>query len=169
MLGAVLILQDAGPADHANVKRATAALEGVCERVLVFGGASEPDTDHRPLPADPSELAAVAAALREAGDGHVAVLPVDLGHPSAELLRYMAHVRGSFEAVVPERRDGTAQPLVALYHASLLRRADGLLAAGERDLSKLLHLASVRRISVDETAKFGEPEGLLERTGPTRL
>lgn len=168
MLGAVLIMQAAGATEPSGVHLATTVLKSVCDRVIVFGGEAAGAAAH-PLPGDASELAAVAAALREAADGHVALLSADLLHPSSELLRYMAQVRGSFEAVVPEHRDETPEPLMAIYHPSLLRRAEGLVAAGERELSNLLEAATVRRISVEEIAKFGEPERLLERTGPPSI
>ncbi|MFO8080037.1 MAG: NTP transferase domain-containing protein [Armatimonadota bacterium] len=168
MLGAVLVLHKAGATEPAAVRLATTVLESICERVVVFGGGASRAIDH-PLPADTSDLAAVAAALREAADGHVAVLSADLLHPSSELLRYMAQVRGSFEAVVPEHRDASPEPLAAIYHASLLRRAEGLIAAGERELPKLLEAATVRRVSVEEVAKFGEPQRLLERATPTQI
>lgn len=169
MLGAIVFVQGAKATEAASVQRASAALKQVCSRVVVLGGAELPDADHRPLPRDVSELAAVAAALREAGEGHVAVFAADLRHPSSELLRYMAHVRGSFEVIAPQRRDGSLQPLAALYRTSLLRRAEGLLAAGERELSELLKLATLRPVSVEEVAKFGEPEDLLERSGPAPM
>ena len=164
MLGAILVPPTAEAIDSEGIRAASVALEAVCDRVLVFGSGSKAVT--HPLPADASDLAAVTAALRQAGEDHVAVLAADLLHPSGELLRYMERVRGSFEAVVPERRNGGLQPLAAIYHGALLRRAEGLIAAGERDLAALLELASVRRISIEETAKFGDPERLLQRGRP---
>lgn len=166
MLGAIVIVQGAAPPDPAQLQASTAALEAVCDRVVVLGSEVAAAATH-PLAGDPTALRAVTEALGEADRGHVAVLAADIIHPSAELLRYMAHVTAGFEAVVPDRRDGTPQPLAAVYHTSLLRRADGLLAAGQRDLTGLLDLANVRHISVEEVAKFGEPERLLERAGPT--
>ena len=164
MVGAVLIVQGARAIEPKGIERTLAALESVCERVVVLGGAERHGPDGSAVPSDTDELTAVVAALREAGGGHCAVLAGDLPHPSSELLRYMEHVRASFEVVVPERRDGSPQPLCALYHGNLLRRGEGLLAAGERSLAPLLDLATVRRVSVEEVAKFGDPQDLLERT-----
>ncbi|HCA46468.1 MAG TPA: hypothetical protein DEP45_03625 [Armatimonadetes bacterium] len=95
-----------------------------------------------------------------------AIVSAGIERPSAELLRYMCRVRGSFEAVIPERDDGTVQPLLGLYHCALLRRAEGLLAAGEGRIGALLELASVRRITPEEVAKFGDPDRLLGTAGP---
>lgn len=169
MLGVVLVLQRAGSADPSRIRTATVALEAVCDSVLVLSFAGSRDDGSLPLPADASELSAVASALRAAGKGHVAVLAGDIERPSAELLRYMNSVRGNFEAIVPEGRDGTLQPMLALYRTSLLRRAEGLVAAGDREIAKLLDLATVRRITVDEVAKFGDPGRILERAGSTPL
>lgn len=169
MLGAVVIVHDAKTGGPENVQGAVAALRARCERVLVVGGTEDVarscDADYQSLPREAGELVALIAALHEAEGDHVAILAADLRHPSSELVRYMQHVRGSFDVVAPERRDGSLQPLAALYHPSLLRRAEGLLTAGERDLAPLLQLASVRRVTADEVAKFGEPEDLLERVG----
>ena len=169
MLGAVVVMQGATSAEPEGLQRALKALRAQCNRVLIIGGAEDDarasGAEHRPLPREASELAALTIALREAGGTHVVVLTADLCRPSSELVRYMQHVRGSFEAIVPEGRDGRLQPLAALYHASLLRRAEGLLAAGERDLVPLLELASVRHVTAEEVAKFGEPENLLARAG----
>ncbi len=169
MLGAVVVVHDAGAGRPESVQGAVAALRAQCSRVLVVGGAEDSaraaGADYRSLPREASELLALIAALREAGGAHVAILAADLSHPSSELVRYMQHVRGSFDVVAPERRDGSLQPLAALYHPSLLRRTEGLLAVGERDLAPLLQLASVRRVTAEEVAKFGEPEVLLARAG----
>jgi molybdopterin-guanine dinucleotide biosynthesis protein A len=165
MLGAVVIVQSAGQVRPNSVHRATTALDSVCDSVLIFGPGEGQDDDHRPLPRTAGDLMAVTSALREATDDHVAILAADLTHPSSELLRYMIHVRGSFDVVAPEQRDGSLQPLLALYHTSMRRRAEGLLAAGERDLKPLLEAATIRRITVEEVAKFGDPDSLLERTG----
>jgi len=81
------------------------------------------------------------------------------------LLRYMVHVRGSFEAVVPLAADDAPQPLLALYHPRCAGRARGLLSAGERDPLALLQIAAVRHITADEVAKFGDPAELLARGG----
>jgi molybdopterin-guanine dinucleotide biosynthesis protein A len=166
VLGAVILMRQSGAASPASVERAEAALRAVCNRVLIFGPAAAVEDDHRTLPREAGELAAVGAALGEAEGDHVAVMAADLRRPSSELLRYMAHVRGSFEVVAPQRRDGDLQPMLALYHTSLARRVEGLLAAGRRELPPLLELATVRAVTVEEVAKFGEPEDLLEREGP---
>ncbi|MGI5819413.1 MAG: hypothetical protein ACOX9R_15095 [Armatimonadota bacterium] len=166
MLGAVVVLHGSDGTEPASIERASDVLKTLCSHVLVFGGAEQSHPAHRPLRRDAGELAAVCAALREAGAGHVAILVADLRHPSSELLRYMAQVRGSFDAIVPECPDGCLQPLLALYHPSLLRRAEGLLAAGERDLAPLLEMVTIRRITTDEVAKFGDPGKLLARARP---
>ncbi len=168
MLGAVMIVQEKGAAGPESIERTVAALRSECETVLVFGGSEQSDNP-RPLPRHASELTAVTFALREANDDHVAIAAADLAHPSAELLRYMSHIRGSFDAVVPEFHDGALQPLFALYHGSLRRRAEGLLTAGERDLQPLLDAGTVRRVTVEEVAKFGDPDRLLERAGSAPL
>ena len=167
MLGAVVIVQETEPADPESVERAVAALAPECDPVLVFGGGGRAGEYARPLRRAAGELPVLATVLGEAGDGHAAVLAADLTHPSSELVRYMARIRGSFDIVAPQRHDGSLQPLLALYRGSLRRRAEGLLAAGEHGIRPLLEIATVRRVSVEEVAKFGDPECLLERAAPS--
>ena len=90
-------------------------------------------------------------------------MAADLAHPSAELVRYLVHIRGGHEAVVPVRRDGLPQPLCALYHGRCAGRAQGLVASGERNAEALLAEVEVREVTVEEVAKFGEPQELLAR------
>ena len=165
MLGAVVVVGPAVAPDAEAIRGALAALRPHCHRLAVFGRTEQFDNLHHPLPADASELHALAAVLRQAGREHAAVMPADLLRPSAELIRYMIEVSGSFEVVAPERHDGSVQPLLALYHPKLLRRIEGLITAGERDISALLETATIRRITAEEVAKFGEPELLLDRRG----
>ncbi len=164
VLGAIIITRDMAPASPVRIEHLRLALADHADRVIIFGGAGGADApEHVPLPPAVSELGAIATVLSHAGDDHAIVAAADLRHPSSELLRYMAHVRGSFEAVVPLGPDDLPQPLLALYHPRCAGRARGLLSAGERDLSALLQIATVRRITADEVAKFGDPAQLLAR------
>lgn len=166
MLGAILAIEETIPVRIEGVQHLRLALADHADRVLVFGGAGEGGRERVPLPLGISPLGALAVILRHAGEEHAIVAAADLRHPSTELLRYMVQVRGSFDAVAPERADGTLQPLLALYHPRCARRAAGLVAAGERELTLLLAGAHLRRVSHDEVAKFGQPSDLLDRGEP---
>ncbi len=165
MLGAILCLRDS-PEPSETADSVAAALQPHCDRILTFASAAGDDAPaRRVLDADAGELPALTEVLREAGDDHAVVMADDLRSPSSALVRYMIQVRGSFEIVIPRYRDGTLQPLLALYHPNLLRRAEGLVAAGDRDLTALVELASVRPVTPVEIEKFGDPDALLERGG----
>lgn len=166
MLGAIVAIAETCPVRTEGMEHLRLALADHADRVLVFGGAGEGGSERVPLPMGISPLGALAVILRHAGDDHAIVVAADLRHPSAELLRYMVQVRGSFDAVAPERADGSLQPLLALYHPRCARRAAGLVAGGERELALLLAGAHLRRITVDEVAKFGHPTDLLARGEP---
>lgn len=163
MLGAIIAIRETCPLPSAGMEHLRLTLADHADPVLVFGGVGEGGAQLVPLPADISPLGALAAVLRHAGEEHAIVVAADLRQPSSELLRYMVQVRGSFDAVVPERPDGSLQPLLALYHPRCARRAAGLVTAGERELSALLAGAHLRRITPDEIAKFGDPADLLAR------
>jgi hypothetical protein len=170
MLGAVMVAQGHG-GSLAALQPALTALAAECERVLLVGDVESSllhmsGAEQRPLPRGASELSGLLVALRAAEGDHIALVGTQIRRPSPELLRYMRRVRGSFEVVIPERPDGSLQPLLGLYHPAVLRRAEGLLAAGEGRIAALLELASVRRITTEEVAKFGDPDELLGPSGP---
>ncbi len=166
MLGAIIITRDMAPARLAGIDQMRLILAHHADRVIIFGGVEGGDApDHVPLAPPASELGAIATVLAHAGDEHAIVVAADLRHPSSELLRYMIHVRGGFDAVVPVGRNDVPQPLLALYHPRCAGRARGLLSAGESDPSELLRIATVRRVTDDEVAKFGDPAELLARGG----
>ncbi|MEA3402033.1 MAG: NTP transferase domain-containing protein [Armatimonadota bacterium] len=162
MLGAILATSEMGPIEQPHLQRLHSALQAHVERVVFYDNRGEHEFEHRELPSG-GVLAALAATFQDAGDDHVVLVAADIMHPSAELLRYMIQVRGSHEAVVPERRDGRLQPLLALYHPRCARRAEGLIAAGQHRLDALLEVIRVRRVTADEVAKFGDPDSLLAR------
>ncbi|MGC9316482.1 MAG: molybdenum cofactor guanylyltransferase [Armatimonadota bacterium] len=151
-----------GPIDRPHLERLRSALQPHVERIILYGDGGGQKLQRRELPQG-GLLGAVAAVLADAAEDHAIVLAADLMHPSAELLRYMIQVRGGHEAIVPERRDGRLQPLLALYHARCSRRAEGLVAAGQQALDALLEIVDVRRVTADEVAKFGDPGSLLAR------
>jgi molybdopterin-guanine dinucleotide biosynthesis protein A len=163
MVGAIVGLT-AAPRPE-DIRRVALALEDYCSPILVFAPGTGVASNRRELPPGTSDLRAVMAVLLEAGREHAAICAGDLRNPSAALIRYMIQIRGSFEVVLPERPDGNLEPLLGLYHPDLVRRAEGLLAAGERELGPLLDLASVRRVTTEEVAKFGDPGDLLSRGG----
>ncbi len=166
MLGAIIALEPETAARAEDVERLAQLLSEFADPVLAFGDAegacAQAGVD---LLETSSELAAIAAAVRRTGDDHAIVLSTDLVHPSSELVRYLVHIRAGHEAVVPVRGDGSPQPLCALYHGRCAGRAESLVAAGERKAEALLAEVEVRMVTVEEVAKFGEPEELLVRRG----
>lgn len=167
MLGAIIITHEMEPRAPNHLQRLRVALADHAEQILVFTAPPGVDgVESIPLPPPATALSAIATVLAHAGDDHALVAAADLLHPSSELMRYLVHVRAGFEAIVPVGSDGVPQPLLALYHPRCARRALGLVSAGEHDPLRLLELATVRLVTADEVAKFGEPERLLARARP---
>jgi len=166
MLGAIVAIERETKAAPQDMRRLATLLAELTGRALVVGAmqCERAKADMDVVPAD-SELEAVAAAMRLAGDDHALVAAADLAHPSQELMRYLLHIRAGHEAVVPLRADGSRQPLCALYHGSCAPRAQSLIAAGERCAEALLAEVEVREVTLAEVAKFGDPGGLLARRG----
>lgn len=162
MLGAIVATEGKRGAPKADIERLAGLLDEVAERMLVIGHA-QPSEPAGEFVRAGSELEAIRIAAGLAGEDHALVLAADLAHPSAELIRYLLHIRAGHEAVVPLRRDGSPQPLCALYHGRCAARVAGLVATGERRAEALLDEVEVRWVTVEEVAKFGEPEELLAR------
>ncbi len=165
MLGAIVAVEGTASVSAGHIELLTKMLATLTDEVLLLGG-TEVGSEHQPVavPRRIGELGAVAAALSHAGADHLLVIAADIRHPSLDLLRYLSMVRAGHEAVVPEGPDGV-QPLLAVYHARLAGRAQALASTGAREMQALLEDARVRRVGVDEVAKFGSPRTLLER-GP---
>ncbi len=164
MLGAIVVAPEMGQLTAGQLQEVAGAAEPHIDRLVVCSDAPSGPWELRPLE-HATALAAIADALGLAGDEHALILAADLRNPSSELIRYLIHVRGSHEAIVPIAPDGRPQPLLALYHGRCARRAAGLVAAGERRPEALLELLSVRSVTSEEVAKFGDPGRLLARTG----
>jgi len=172
MVGAIVAVEREADASAQDIERLVALLSELTDRIVLIGlppeaSAKGGDAEARAPQAEfihaESELDAIRAAARLALDDHAVVMAADLAHPSAELVRYLVHIRGGHEAVVPVRRDGLPQPLCALYHGRCAGRAQGLVASGERNAEALLAEVEVREVTVEEVAKFGEPQELLAR------
>jgi len=166
MLGAIIAVQGAASVSANHLEHLLRLLTPLTDEVALVGG-TELGSQHRLIraPRGMSELAAVAEVLTHAGADHALIVAADLKWPSPELLHYLVLIRAGHEAVVPEGPDGTLQPMLALYHGRIAARARGLVSAGERELVALLEGLTVRRVTVDEVAKFGDPKRLLQR-GP---
>ncbi len=162
MLGAIVATRGMGALLPERVRAIEHALAPHADRVVLVGTAPDESTRFERLPTA-TELDAVAETLHEAAADHAIVVAADAHHPSSELIRYMLQVRGSFDVVAPERRDGALELLLALYHPRCLHRIEGLIAAGESELSALKPLATIRRVAAEEVAKFGDPAELLAR------
>ena len=166
MLGAIIAVEGMAATSANHLHHLVSVLSPLTDQVVLLGGTEAGSALQQiPVSRGMSELGAVAAVLARAGGDHALVVAADLRWPSPELLAYMTMIRAGHEAVVPEGPDGLPQPLLAIYHSRVAGRAQGLAASGERNLRALLGAVQVRRVSVDEVAKFGEPRRLLER-GP---
>lgn len=113
-------------------------------------------------------LAGLESALGEV-DGWLAFAAVDLPHLSAQYWALLAGQRApGVQAVCALDEAGRAQPLAALYHASLRPEVGALLRAGERRVGRLLEGAETRfvpwatfaHLGRDLFRNFNRPEDL---------
>jgi molybdopterin-guanine dinucleotide biosynthesis protein A len=75
-----------------------------------------------------------------------------------ELLRHMARLPRSYQALVPWR-DGRWQPLHAIYARSCLEAVDAMAAGGGGSMQELLGRLNVRRLDEEEMDRL-DPDGL---------
>ena len=103
-------------------------------------------------------LAGLQSGLQACSTSHALVVACDLPFLNVELLRYMAGLPRSYQALVP-RAGGRDHPLHAVYARSCLPEVDALLAAGGGSMKQLLDGLDVRRLEERDLNRF-DPNGL---------
>ncbi len=98
------------------------------------------------------------AGLQASGTKHVLVVACDLPFLNVKLLRFMAGLPRSYEALVPWQ-DGRWHPLHSIYARSCQEDVDAMLAKGGGSMRDLLARLVVRRLVVRELRRL-DPEGL---------
>jgi molybdopterin-guanine dinucleotide biosynthesis protein A len=158
---------------------AAAALAGVCERVALVckSGGGVPEWGWELWDDEPAEprhpAAGIAYALERAGEA-VLVCAADMPFVRAEECARLAGAHaGAPDAAVVAARDGTLEPLLAVYlpsHAAPLRaaadRGDALRAAVERLRPVRVELPAAALRSVDTPAALAAAEAELASRAP---
>ena len=103
-------------------------------------------------------LSGLQIGLRTCRTEHVLVAACDLPFLNVELLRHMARLPRSYQALVPWR-DGRWQPLHAIYARSCLEAVDAMAAGGGASMQELLGRLNVRRLDEEEMDRL-DPDGL---------
>lgn len=142
-------------------ERAHRTLVDAFGSVLVVGKKADGLDLPFPLVDDASDVRApivgVAAALREAAAELCVVLPTDMPHVTAALLRSLAEAAQGADAAVPQ-----SGPLPGAYRRSALPVLERRIAAGDLALHRALAELDVRVVACDEglLANVNEPEDL---------
>lgn len=136
-------------------EKIAAALSSISERIRVVG--AQGGVSAWPVVPDVYQewgaLGGLHAALAACRGSWAAVVACDLPFVTGELFLRLVSLRENFEAVVPVQTDGRLQPLCALYAIEpCLRRAEELIAAGERRPRALLDSVRARRLMPFEFA-----------------
>lgn len=139
------------------VERISSALSSVAARTSLVGAPEESVAWHLPVVADVyvkwGALGGLHAALFASRAPWAAVVACDLPFVTGELFARLSSLRENFDAVVPVQQDGRPQPLCALYRVEPCRkRAEELIAAGERRPRALLRAVETRRVEMAELA-----------------
>lgn len=103
-------------------------------------------------------LSGLQSGLQACGTKHVLVVACDLPFLSAKLLRYMADLPRSYQALVPWL-GGRWHPLHSIYARSCLEAVDAMLAGGSGSMRELLARLDVRRLDKRELRRL-DPDGL---------
>jgi molybdopterin-guanine dinucleotide biosynthesis protein A len=103
-------------------------------------------------------LSGLQAGFKACDADHVLVVACDLPFLNTELLRHMAELPRTYDALVPWA-DGRWHPLHAVYARSCVDEVDAMLTAGGGSMRDLLARLDVRRLDEDEIRRL-DPEGL---------
>jgi molybdopterin-guanine dinucleotide biosynthesis protein A len=103
-------------------------------------------------------LSGLQAGLQATETKHVLVVACDVPFLNVKLLRYMAELSRSYEALVPWL-DGRWHPLHSIYARSCREAVDAMLAEGGGSMRELLARLEVRRLEERELRRI-DPDGL---------
>ena len=141
------------------VERISSALTSIVAQTSLVGVQETSAPWHLPVVADVylkwGALGGLHAALDACRAPWAAVVACDLPFITGELFARLASLRENYDAVVPVQRDGRPQPLCALYRVEPCRkRAEELIAAGERRPRGLLRAVESRWVTMAELANM---------------
>ena len=136
------------------IERVIAALRPVTARVTII--ANRPEYTRLNLPvvadthADVGPLEAIRTALVNSRQPRVVLVGCDLPFVTPPLFTHLLRVGGDAQAVVPLDDSGQIEPLCAIYSTAALTAVSGLIAAGERKVSRLFERIPTRFVAFDE-------------------
>ncbi|HEY9232373.1 MAG TPA: molybdenum cofactor guanylyltransferase [Blastocatellia bacterium] len=136
------------------IERVIAALRPVTARVTII--ANRPEYTRLTLPvvadthADVGPLEAIRTALVNSRQPRVVLVGCDLPFVTPPLFTHLLRVGGDAQAVVPLDDSGQIEPLCAIYSTAALTAVSGLIAAGERKVSRLFERIPTRFVAFDE-------------------
>ncbi|HKP10862.1 MAG TPA: molybdenum cofactor guanylyltransferase [Blastocatellia bacterium] len=140
------------------IERVVAALRPVTARVTVIANRSEYTRLNLPVVADTyvgvGPLEAIRTALANARQPRVVLAGCDLPFVTPELFTHLLRVGGGAQAVVPLNEGGRFEPLCAVYSAAALAAVTGLIAAGERKVSRLFERVPTRFVAFAELERL---------------
>ena len=103
-------------------------------------------------------ISGLQAGLQACDADHILVVACDLPFLNVELLRFMADLPRSYQALVPWS-EARWQPLCAIYARSCLKVVDAMVSAGGGSMHQLLDQLDVQRLDEKEMRRL-EPDGL---------
>ena len=103
-------------------------------------------------------LSGLQSGLQASSAKHVLVVACDLPFLNVNLLRFMADMPRSYQALVPWS-EGRWQPLSAIYARSCLEVVDAMVSAGGGSIHQLLERLEVQRLD-DKEMRPLDPNGL---------
>ena len=103
-------------------------------------------------------ISGLQSGLQACDAVHILVVACDLPFLNVELLRFMADLPRSYQALVPWSEDRW-QPLCAIYARSCLKVVDAMVSAGGGSMHKLLDQLDVQRPDEEEIRRL-DPQRL---------
>jgi molybdopterin-guanine dinucleotide biosynthesis protein A len=137
-------------------------LGAVADEVLIVGGQISAPGARTIDDAIPGcgPLGGLHAALTESTGAVTLLVACDMPFLSEDLLRYLATLASTADAVVP-RTEGGYHPLCAAYAPACLGPAAAHLASGRMKMIDLLDDVKTRVVSDEELNRFGDPRRLM--------
>ncbi len=98
-------------------------------------------------------MGGIYTGLTVSGSPYNLVVACDMPFLNQALLRYMMHLAGDFDLVIPRLSD-KVEPLHAIYSKDCLAPIENLLKQGSLSIIELLSLVRVRYVEAEEINRF---------------
>lgn len=140
------------------IDRAIHLLEPICNEILVMSNLPLPDIKY-PIIADEHKnigpIAGIQAGLAHSKSDKNVVLACDMPNIKQSFLHALLDVpMNTYQAIIPRHKDGHLEPLMGIYHKSLLSEFEQQIGDGQYKLISRFSEYKIYYVPIEDEAIF---------------